>query len=68
MYGVTRKDKGRNEQSRGTMRHNEAHAYQIITERISNWQEHVTRRDEEHTLRKVFRTDIRGKVREDDRK
>ena len=28
---------------------------------MSNWQGHVTRRDEEHTLRKVFRTNIPGK-------
>ena len=50
---------------RTLMRDNEGCAgFYKITERMSNWQGHVMRRDEEHTLRKVFRTDIPGKRRE----
>ena len=56
---MTRKDKTRNEPIRGTTR--VVHASRKITERRVNWYGHVTRRDEEHTLRKVLRTDIPGK-------
>ena len=40
----------------------------MIAERRLNWYGHGMRRDEEHILRKVLRTDIPGKGTEDDRK
>ena len=59
MYGLTHKDTIWNEHLRGTTR--VAQASKKITERMSNWQGYVMRRDEDHTVRKVFRTDIPGK-------
>ena len=59
MCGVTRKDKIRNEHIRGTTR--VAQASKKITERRLIWYGHVMRRDGEHILRKVLRTDIPGK-------
>ena len=58
MSRVTRKDKIRNEHIRGTTRATQASIE--ITERRLNWYGHVMRRDEEHILRKVLRTDIPG--------
>ena len=59
MCGVTREDKIRNEHIRGTTR--VAQASKKIIDRILNWYGHVMRRDGEHILRKVLRTDIPGK-------
>ena len=56
MCGVTRKDNIRKEHIRGTTR--VVKASKTITERRSNKYGHVNRRDEEHTLKKVLRTDI----------
>ena len=59
VFGVTRKDKIRNEHIRGTTR--VAQASKKITERRLNWYGHVMRRGGEHILRKVLRADIPGK-------
>ena len=59
MCGVTGKDKIRNEHIQGTTK--VAQASKKITERRLNWYGHVMRRDEEHILRKVLRTDNPGK-------
>ena len=44
------------------------HASKKTTKIRLNWFGHVNRRDKEHILRKVLRTDIAGKGREDDGK
>ena len=59
MCRVTGKDKIRNEHIQGTTK--VAQASKKITERRLNWYGHVMRRDEEHILRKVLRTDNPGK-------
>ena len=59
MCGVTHKGKIRNEHIRGTTR--VVQASKKITERRLNWYGHVMRRDGEHILRKVLRSDIPGK-------
>ena len=57
MYGVTRKYKIRNDEHlRGTTR--VVQASKEITGGMSNWKGHETKRDEERTLRKVFRPNI----------
>ena len=61
MCGVTRKDKIRNEHTRGTTR--VALASKKLTERRLNWYGHVMRRDDEHILTKVLRADISGKMK-----
>ena len=59
MCGMTCKEKIRNERIRGTTR--VAQASKKITERPLNRYSHVMRRDEEHILRNVLRTDVPGK-------
>ena len=61
MCGVTCKYHIRNEHITGTTR--VMQVSKKITERRLNWYGHATRRDEEHILRKVLRTDIPGKTK-----
>ena len=56
MCGVTRKNKTRNEHIRETTA--AAEAFKMITEIRLNWYGHVMRRDKEHIMRKVVKTDI----------
>ena len=67
MYGVTRKDKIRNEHISRTTRLVRG-SKQRETESLLNWYGHVIRRHEEHILRKAWRTDIPGEDRDDDRR
>ena len=60
MYGLTRKYTIWNEHLQGTTR--VVQASKKITERVSNWNGHVMRKDGEHILRKLFRTDIPGNL------
>ena len=57
--GATHKDKIRNEHIRGTTRVTQAS--KNVTERGFNWCGNVMMRYEEHIVRKVSSTDIRGK-------
>ena len=67
MYGVTRKDKIRNEHIRGTTR--VAQASKKITERRLIWYGHVMRKDGEHIYwGKCWGQIYQGKGREDNRK
>ena len=59
-------DMKRHDRERTHVRENEKG--KKITERQLCWYGHVMRRDEEHILRKVLRTDMPGKGRQDDRK
>ena len=57
-----RSDTQRQDQERIYMRDDESDAgFQKITERQLNSYGHMMRRDEEHILRKVLRTDVPGK-------
>ena len=54
MYGVTRKDNIWNEHIRWTTRVAQASNSKKITERMSNWYGHVTRRYEEYILKNTY--------------
>ena len=61
MCGVTKKDKIRNESVRGTTRVTQAS--KKITETQLKCYGHVTRRYEEHTVKRVLLTDIPGRIK-----
>ena len=62
MCGVTRKDKIRNEHMRGTTRMVQASQKELVRA----CDEERWRQDEEHTVKKVLMTDIRGKRKRED--